>query len=392
MKNVLGSNKQGRLEVSLSGHIDSANVKNVEQELNAMLEPAPQSVVIDCGGLEYISSAGLRMLLRVKKTADDTRLVNVSSAVYEILDTTGFTEIMDIRRAMRTLSVEGCEVIGCGANGQVYRMDEETIVKEFHNADALENINRERELARTAFVLGIPTAISYDVVRLENGGYGAVYELLNAKSYAQLLLSGEKTVDELAEMSVELLRVIHSAEAPEGALPKRAGRVLAWFGDIEGKLDPAVSEKLRSLLDSIPDPGCALHGDFHVKNIMYMDGESLLIDMDTFGSGNPIFEFAAMYDAYRGFSETDHDSVRRFLGIDYDTAGRLFERSLELYLGGRGGRFDNAMRAVRILSAVHLCSHYVRGKDADPSEAAEKAEVYKRILEALVPGTDALGL
>ena len=63
-------------------------------------------------------------------------------------------------------------------------MDEETIVKEFHNADALENINRERELARTAFVLGIPTAISYDVVRLENGGYGAVYELLNAKSYA----------------------------------------------------------------------------------------------------------------------------------------------------------------------------------------------------------------
>ena len=193
-------------------------------------------------------------------------------------------------------------------------------------------------------------------------------------------------------MSVELLRVIHSAEAPEGALPKSADRVLAWFGDIEGKLDPTVSEKLRSLLDSIPDPGCALHGDFHVKNIMYMDGESLLIDMDTFGSGNPIFEFAAMYDAYRGFSETDHDSVRRFLGIDYDTAGRLFERSLELYLGGRGGRFDNAMRAVRILSAVHLCSHYVRGKDADPSEAAEKAEVYKRILEALVPGTDALGL
>ncbi|MBO7377156.1 MAG: anti-sigma factor antagonist, partial [Clostridia bacterium] len=186
-----------QLTVFLTGQIDSNNAPETEAELAKLREQySPGSIVIDCEKLKYISSAGLRIILRTKKSVPDTKVTGVSPEVYEIFDMTGFTEMMTIEKAYRVISVEGCEVIGRGANGVVYRTDPETIVKVYLNPDALPEIKRERELARTAFVRGIPTAIPYDVVRIEGGGFGSVFELLNAKSFAKLLAAGERTVDE----------------------------------------------------------------------------------------------------------------------------------------------------------------------------------------------------
>ena len=66
---------------------------------------------------------------------------------------------------------------------ELYRYDDETIVKTYFAKDALPEIKQERENARRAFVLGINTAIPYGIVRVGDG-YGTVTELLNAiKSY-----------------------------------------------------------------------------------------------------------------------------------------------------------------------------------------------------------------
>ena len=177
------------LTISLKGHVDSANAAAVEQEINRVREElSPTEIIVDCSELEYISSAGLRVILRLKKAVPDTKLIQVAPEVYEIFDMTGFTEMMQVQKAYRVISVEGCEMIGEGANGRVYRIDPETIVKVYFNPDSLSEIQREREMARTAFVLGIPTAIPYDVVRIKDMGYGSVYELLNAKSLAKLLI------------------------------------------------------------------------------------------------------------------------------------------------------------------------------------------------------------
>ena len=106
-----------------------------------------ESVVLDCDGLEYTTSAGLRVILRMKHAVDDTVLVNVHPELYSILDMTGFTDMMEVKKAYRVISVEGCEVIGQGANGKVYRIDPDTIVKVYLNPDALPEIHRERGLA-----------------------------------------------------------------------------------------------------------------------------------------------------------------------------------------------------------------------------------------------------
>jgi uncharacterized protein (TIGR02172 family) len=333
MVEIKNSFSDGVLTIGLEGHIDSTNAPEVEKELDALRERhSPAAVVFDCEKLKYISSAGLRVVLRMKKAVSDTKLIGVSPEVYEIFDMTGFTEMMDVQKAYRVISVEGCEVIGQGANGKVYRIDTDTIVKVYLNPDALPEIHRERELARTAFVLGVPTAIPYDVVRIEGGGYGSVFELLNATSFAKLLIRGEKSLDDIAAMSVDLLKLIHSTVVKPDSMPDMRAVALDWAEFLKDYLPADEFEKLYSLIAAVPEDDHMMHGDYHLKNVMLQNGETLLIDMDTLCHGHPIFELASMYNAYVGYSELDHNIIMDFLGISYEKAGELWHKMLALYL------------------------------------------------------------
>ena len=140
----------------LSGHIDSANAPKAEAALKELTAGKEiKKFVIDAENLDYISSAGLRVVLAFKKAYPDFKVVNVKSEVYEIFDMTGFTQMMEIQKAYKKVSIEGCEIIGEGKNGIVYRVSPDTIVKVYKNPDALDEIKNERELARKAFVNGI---------------------------------------------------------------------------------------------------------------------------------------------------------------------------------------------------------------------------------------------
>ncbi len=115
--------------VALTGRIDSNNAAAVEQDILKQLEGFEGQVVLEAQNLEYISSAGLRVILRLKKNWPDLKITGVNSDVYEILDMTGFTEMMTVEKAYRVVSVEGCEEIGRGANGTIYRIDQDNVVK-----------------------------------------------------------------------------------------------------------------------------------------------------------------------------------------------------------------------------------------------------------------------
>ena len=67
---------------------------------------------------------------------------------------------------MRSISLEGCSPIGSGAKATVYRWKPDTIVKVYHNGGDPALIRQEQALSRLAFVNGLPTAISFDIVRV----------------------------------------------------------------------------------------------------------------------------------------------------------------------------------------------------------------------------------
>ena len=348
-----------KLTIVLDGQISTANAPNVENEIKGHLEGA-ESIVIDAGNLTYISSAGLRILLRMKKAVDDVTVISVAPEVYDIFEVTGFTEMLNIRRAFRHLSVKGCEVIGEGANGIVYRYDEDTIVKVFRNPDSLDEIERERELARTAFVLGVPTAISYDIVQVDGGLYGSVFELLNAESYHHLLKEGKKTVDEIAQMSAELLKVVHATEPKPGALPSRKQISTRRMIKIKeaGIMPDEEFERLNVLVDAIPDETHMLHGDFHIKNVMIQNGESLLIDMDTLCVGNTVYELAGMYLPYIGFAKIDPEDTMRFFGLRPEVTEDLYNRIMGYYFEQPDEREQAKKKAIVLACArmMYYCA------------------------------------
>ena len=136
MNNVRCTASDDGLTIHLSGRVDSGNAQDVEEAIKQMVDGrSGDQIVLDLEDLEYVSSAGLRVILRLAKSAGTFKIVNASSAVYEIFDMTGFTEMFEITKAYRRISVEGCEVIGKGANGEVYRIDPDTIVKVYLNPD-----------------------------------------------------------------------------------------------------------------------------------------------------------------------------------------------------------------------------------------------------------------
>ena len=380
------------LTIFLEGKIDSLSAPGLEEEINQLHRKYPaETIILDCDKLEYTTSAGLRVILRVKQEVDDTRLINVHSEVYDIFDMTGFTEMMTVEKAYRVISVEGCEVIGQGANGKIYRIDRDTIVKVFLNADALEEIHRQRELARTAFVLGVPTAIPFDVVRIESGGLGSVYELLNATSYAKLLINGEKTLDEVAEMSIKMLKLIHSKVVKPGSMPDMKAVALNWADFLKDYLPEDLYTKLHALIDAVPVDMHMMHGDYHIKNVMLQNGESLLIDMDTLCHGHPIFELASMYNSYQGYAVLDHSNVMDFLGISYETAIAFWRKSLELYLGTNDESVLNEVEnKAKIIGHTRIMRRRIRRHGFDTEAGKAEIENCRKVLEELLPKTDTL--
>ena len=134
------------LYIAVEGRVDASNAADAEKKIFEIKNANPDKhVVLDADKLEYVSSAGLRVILKLRKEAPKLAIINVIPEVYEVFDMTGFTDMVTVEKAYPRMSVEGCEFIAKGANGAVYRYDNETILKTYFAKDALPEIKQERE-------------------------------------------------------------------------------------------------------------------------------------------------------------------------------------------------------------------------------------------------------
>ena len=290
----------GTVTVFLEGRIDTGNAGQVETEIAKILEDnGGTKLVFDAGKLDYISSAGLRVLMKFRKQlGEPVDVIEVSGDVYEIFETTGFTDILNVQKKLREVSVDGCELIGAGGYGKVYRLDDETIVKIYNEAVTREFVAGEKESAKSAFVLGIPTAISFDMVKCGNC-YGTIYEMLNAKTVAQIVDADASKLQPMGFQMATKLKELHQIEVPEGSrFESRKDILKKWLATMDTALTPEEMEKIGAFIESIPERRTFLHGDYNSKNIMVQDGELQLIDIGDAAYGHPIFDIAMLMLAY----------------------------------------------------------------------------------------------
>lgn len=392
MENIKFVNEDGLLLVKVSGRVDSSSAPAYEAEIdNIRLNNAHEKITLDLDDLSYLSSAGLRVILRLLKNERTLSLINANSEVYEIFQITGFSEMLPISKAYRKISIEGCEVIGQGANGKVYRTDPDTIVKVYINQDALPDIERERELARKAFVSGIPTAIPYDVVKVDDMYYGSVFELLNAKSFAKLINADPDNLDKYVELSVDVLKKMHDTKVSTTDMPDIKPIAQEWCEYIKDYIGKENGEKLVSLINDVPVVDHMIHGDYHVKNIMMQNNEVLLIDMDTLCYGHPVFEFHAMYNAYIGYVEYPGSNEDNFLGIPYDCYEKLWYKSVEKYFNTTDKDFiDKITAKAAVLGYARILRRIIKRVGIDTEDGKKQYEYYKEKLLTALSKIDSL--
>lgn len=321
------------LYIAIEGRIDASNTGEISEKIFSIKdEHKEKHTVIDADKLEYISSSGLRMILKLRKQEPKLAIINVASNVYEIFDMTGFTEMITVEKAYPLMSVDGCEFIAKGANGAVYRYDDETIIKTYFAKDALPEIKQERENARCAFVMGINTAIPYGIVRVGDG-YGTVTELLNAVSITKLIRDNPDDLSEAATYYIDMLKSIHTINVDDGIVPDMKKIALDWSDFVAQHLPEDQGKKLRALVEAVPKQNNLLHGDYNTNNIMIQNGEPVLIDLDTLCMGHPVFELGSMFNAFIGFAELEHSISLDFFGYSYETSEKFWDKSLRMYLG-----------------------------------------------------------
>ena len=339
----------------LAGRLDTATSAKASADIERALATVPviSRLTCDAGQLEYISSSGLRILLSLAKRYKDFRITEVQSLVYEVLDTTGFTKIMTVERALRQLSVEGCEVIGVGGVGTVYRLDGDTIIKVFREGTTIEEVRREITMSKEAFVMGMPTAISFDVVRV-GSQYGLIYELLQADTLSACIKREPGRIDEFARKYAELFHQLHAIEVPGGSsVPCAIERERQQIRHIRRYFPQESIDLMLRIVDAIPDANRLLHLDLQTKNAMVQNGELMLIDMGEVGYGHPLLDLGHAYSAMVTLVG-DYDKI---IGMPRELGQKLWSRAIDYYLEGMPAEVVKQRKAqIEVVSCVRSFS------------------------------------
>lgn len=343
------------LVVSLGGRMDTDASAAFENELAAKCKENPHtSVVFDASDLEYIASSGLRIILKMAKTEKNFRIENVIASVYSVFEVTGFSKIINITKALRKIDLDKCEKIGAGGNGAVYRISEDEIVKVNFNPETYQGLDKELAKAKEAFLLGIPTAISFDMVDCGQGRRGVVYETIKSLTLGETIQKEPHRMEELTEKYIEQLTQLHSTHTDNPVFGSAKDNYRNQVANASKHLTPEEGEQLKLILDALPEGDRLVHCDAHPKNIMIQNGEMLWIDMEQMSAGHPIYDIISIAVILNGM-RTDEMMIG-IAGMDNATVAKLKDCFIRKYFRTEDPqmiqKFGSMLDALRLIRAV----------------------------------------
>lgn len=199
----------------------------------------------------------------------------------------------NVRSDLRTISIEGCDKIGEGAFGTVYKLWDNFVVKTFRDDIPFEYVDQERALSRFSLIHDVPTAIPFDVVNVD-GCLGIVYEMLNTDSLGSILMNSPENREDYINLYADLMRKLHSTAVNDDIVPSVNDRYHEYADKAASYYTKEELNLIHEFIDSTPSPKTMLHGDLHTKNILVQKGELFIIDMAEVCYGHPIFDLASM--------------------------------------------------------------------------------------------------
>ena len=90
--------ENGKVVLKIEGRLDTTTAPELEKELDTLLSEAKE-LIFDMSELEYVSSAGLRVLLKAQKAMNlqgNMKVTHVNESIMEVFEITGFLDILTI--------------------------------------------------------------------------------------------------------------------------------------------------------------------------------------------------------------------------------------------------------------------------------------------------------
>jgi len=320
------------LTLLLDGRLDMNTAPTLEAALQL---DGVRTLTLDLNACPYISSAGLREILRAQKAlvprGGGVMLVNVARDVQEVLEVTGVSKLVQTRPKLRQISLEGTEFLSAGVCGECYRLDAETIVKLYNEGVGADIAEKEKAYAKAAFVAGIPTAISYDVVAC-GSRTGVVYEMLDAVQFSAIIRKDLGQMEQHGKTLAAIARSIHDATADPTVFPDIKDNFRSYIRQMAFFLSPSDIDFLMERLESIPDADSTVHFDLHTSNIMIRQGDPVIIDMGDVSRGHYLFDIGLICAIY-GYPELG--TCEMVTKIPSDSGARLCEHFIDHYFANR---------------------------------------------------------
>lgn len=173
-------------------------------------------------------------------------------------------------------------LLGRGKSSEVFRIAPGKVIKVFHAAVSEEMIQREMHAARLAASRSVPTAAPLERTEVE-GLPALIYPEVTGTSLAATLRKKPFTASAQLARMADLQRAIHDHAAGDLRTVKSVLETDITYGPAPNPLKQQATAYLRQL----PEGKQLLHGDFHLDNIIVMDGEMVVLDWAKAAVGDP---------------------------------------------------------------------------------------------------------
>jgi uncharacterized protein (TIGR02172 family) len=369
----------GCMTVAVTGRLDAATAPVLGELVDGRLEGVTE-LVLDFDGLDYVSSAGLRVILNAQHKMSAARgsmvVKNVSQAIAAIFEITGFDNLLIYERKLRQLSIAGLEMIAKGANGECYKVDDETVLKLYYDNIDETSAAKEKTLAKKAFVAGVPTAISYDVVACGNRK-GVLYEMLKADTLSKYIEKNVHRLDAVVEMYVDFCKQIHAIAGDPNTFPD-AVTLACGYIDACDLFNDGQRAAIKNRLLHAERKNTLIHWDLHPGNIMMQGGRPCLIDMGDMATGTPYFDLGQIKQVLHYYAGMG--LCQKIIGLDDAIALRVWPRFVASYFGNPApdelASIEENINFFRVIKNVFL---YLSGSGGEAMRSRRRDFIFQML-------------
>lgn len=257
---------------------------------------------------------------------------------------------------LRRISTAELTMINQGGYGKIYMLPPDKVLKVFYGFTPDEMITDGFHSSRLAFEHGVPCIQPFEMVQTEEG-LGVIYEYLSAPSLAEQIHSGDGKLEDYARIMAQTGKLLAQTHFGENTIRCANAFYSHGLDRFRGLLPDSDIEHYNRAVALVPYRDTAVHGDFHARNILLREGRAVLIDMDDFSCGHPVWDLATavMYsDKFPHLTDGMGDKTA-FSGISSEEAKQVWQIFIGDYFDGLSGEtLETRTDVIAMYGVIHF--------------------------------------